>query len=316
MSARVPLAKLSLVYTRSDIHRAGHDSARRRLLVWGLGILLAAAIYFGAPDFFAWKHEISSSGGLYFVHRVVIPVPVFTQNDPRWTFQLLGPTFDTIGQAGCAVTSAAMVLSAYGVDTDPDRLNQYLTAHAGYTPNGWVYWEKAAEVAPGGQVEKAYEDLPSYALIDRNLLAGNPVIVRLKLRNGTTHFVVLLGKEGWNYLIQDPARDPSWGIYPLKDLTGSIEALRFYRVVPPHDVPIIVVPPPPLSPLVSPASNVPVNLSPNVVVPQLTVAPAEKQPAEQGSAQDNRPAAPLQNGVAPVQDPKPDDQPQADPSAK
>jgi hypothetical protein len=45
---------------------------------------------------------------------------------------------------------------------------------------------------------------------------------------------VLVGKEGWNYLIQDPARSPSWGIYPLKDLTDRIEALRFFRVVSAH----------------------------------------------------------------------------------
>jgi hypothetical protein len=230
----VPLAKLSLVYSRSEKHGPGQDVAHRRLLLWTAGVLVAAALYFGAPAFFGWKHTISSSGGRYFLHRVVIPVPVFTQDDPRWTFELLGPTFDTLGQAGCAVTSAAMVLSAYGVDTDPERLNQYLTTHGGYTENGWVYWEKAAEVAPGGQVEKAYEDQPSYALIDQNLLAGNPVIVRLTLQNGTTHFVVLVGKEGWNYLAQDPACSPSRGIYPLKDLTGRIEALRFYRVVPPH----------------------------------------------------------------------------------
>jgi hypothetical protein len=230
----VPLAKLSLVHTRGDVDRAVQDGARRRILLWGGGILIAVAIYFGVPTFFAWKHVISSSGGRYFLHRVVIPVPVFTQDDPRWTLELLGPTFDTVGQAGCAVTSAAMVLSAYGVDTDPDRLNLYLTTHNGYTDDGWVYWEKAAEVTPGGQVEKAYEDLPSYALIDRNLQMGNPVIVRLTLPNGHTHFVVLVGKEGWNYLVQDPARSPTYGVYPLKDLTNQIEALRFYRVVPAH----------------------------------------------------------------------------------
>jgi hypothetical protein len=235
MSANpVPLAKLSLVYTRSDVHRTERDATRRRWLLFGGALLLAAAIHFGVPAFLAWKHTISSRGGRYFVNRVVIPIPVFTQNDPRWTFQLLGPTDDTIGQAGCAITSAAMVLSAYGVDTDPDRLNQYLMTHGGYTETGWVYWEKAAEVAPGGQVEKAYEDLPSYALIDSNLLSGNPVIVRLTLRNGHTHFVVLVGKEGWNYLTRDPARSPSYGVYPLKDLTSRIEALRYFRVVPVH----------------------------------------------------------------------------------
>ena len=254
MSERVPLAKLSLVYTRTDAHRAGEEVTRRRLLLWILGLTIAAAIYFGVPAFFAWKHDISSSGGLYFVHRVALPVPVFTQDDPRWTLELLGPTFDTVGQTGCAITSAAMVLSAYGVDTDPSRLNQYLSTHAGYTENGWVYWEKAAEIAPGGQVEKAYEDLPSYALIDQNLLAGNPVIVRIKLHRGTTHFVVVAGKEGWNYLIQDPARPPSWGIYPLKDITSRIEALRFFRVVPAHWV---APPPPPPAPAALLAEPVP-----------------------------------------------------------
>src|ERR1700722_1157891 len=228
----VPLAKLSLVHTRGDVDRAVQDGARRRFLLWGGGILIAVAIYFGVPGFFAWKHVISSSGGYYFLHRVVIPVPVFTQDDPRWTLELLGPTFDTVGQAGCAVTSAAMVLSAYGVDTDPDRLNQYLLTHGGYTENGWVYWEKAAEVAPGGQVEKAYEDLPSYDLIDQNLLAGNPVIVRVTLHKGTTHFLVIVGKQGWKYPVQDPARPPDFGVYPLKRLVPNIDALRFFRVIP------------------------------------------------------------------------------------
>ena len=233
MSATVPLAKLSLVYSRHD-HRPERDTTIARILLWGGGVLVAGAIYFGIPAFLAWKHEVSSSGGLYFVHHVEIPVPIFSQNDPRWALELLGPTNDTVGQAGCAITSAAMVLSAYGVDTDPDRLNQYLTTNGGFTSNGWLYWEKAAQIAPGGQVEKAYEDLPSYALIDQNLLAGNPVIVRLKLHNGKTHFVVLLGKDGWDYLIQDPARIPAYGVYPLKELTDHIEALRFYRVVPAH----------------------------------------------------------------------------------
>jgi len=289
----VPLAKLSLVYSRGDVQRAAHGSAVRRTFVWSMGILIAAAIYWGAPALFAWKHVISSSGGRYFVHRIVIPVPEFAQNDPRWTFQLLGPTFDTMGQAGCAVTSAAMVLSAYGVDTDPDRLNQYLTTHAGYTPNGWLYWEKAAEVAPYGQVERAYEDLPSYDLIDRNLLDGNPVIIRLTLRNGTTHFVVVLGKDGWNYLIQDPARPADYGVYPLKYLTSRIEALRYFRVVAPHEV----TPPPPLIPV---PDNIPVNLSPDVPVPPLTVAPAVNPPVEQGNVNPNSPPTVPQGGIIPA----------------
>jgi Peptidase_C39 like family len=277
MPARtVPLAKLSLIYTRADTQRDGHETALRRVLLWSGALLLAALIYFGVPAFFSWKHVLSSSGGRYFLHRVVIPVPAMTQSDPRWALELLGPTFDTIGQAGCAITSASMVLSAYGVDIDPQRLNQYLNTHAGYTENGWVYWEKAAEVAPYGQVEKAYEDLPSYALIDENLLAGNPVIIRLTLPNGTTHFVVLLGKDGWDYLIQDPARPPGYGVYPLNKLTGRIEALRFFRIVPPHDVSRIIA---------------------NDVAPDVLALPATTSPPTTN-------AIPLTN-VVPVADPAP-----------
>lgn len=241
-STRIPLVVLSPAYHRRQNRAARRQMGlfRRRLILWLGGAAVGAGLYFGVPWFFAWKHTISSSGGRYFVHRVEIPVPVFEQDDPRWTFDLLGPTFNTLGQQGCAVTSAAMVLAAYGVDTDPQRLNQYLITHAGYMPNGWVYWEKAAEVAPGGQVEKAYEDLPSYVLIDENLARGNPVIVRLTLPNGTTHFVVVVGKQGWNYLIRDPARSLAWGVYPLKDITERIEALRFYRIVPPHVVNVLV----------------------------------------------------------------------------
>jgi len=246
----VPLARLSLVYRRKEDRRE-RSHVRGRIALWGAGVALAALLYFGVPAFWKWPHPISSSGGRYFIHRVVIPVPVFQQGDPRWTFDLLGPTEDTIGQTGCAVTSAAMDLSAYGVDTDPKRLNQYLNTHNGYTPNGWLYWEKAAEVAPFGQVEKAYEDLPSYGLIDQNLVAGNPVIIRLTLSNGTTHFVVVVGKDGWDYLIRDPARDPSWGVYPLKELTQHIEALRFFRVVPPS------IPSAPIIPQTTPTTPTP-----------------------------------------------------------
>lgn len=225
----VPLAKLSVVY-RSSLERS--TSPNRRLRVWTSGLILALALYLGVEGFWNWKHTLSSSGGRYFLQRVEIPVPAFAQDDPRWSLQLLGPTFDTVGQQGCALTSAAMVLAFYGIDTDPQRLNQFLTATGGYTPNGWIYWEKAADFVPG-RVEKAYEDLPTYALIDENLLAGNPVIVRLTLRSGENHFVVLVGKEGWDYLTRDPARDPAWGVYPLKELTPNIEALRFYRVLSP-----------------------------------------------------------------------------------
>lgn len=120
-----------------------------------------------------------------------------------------------------------MVLNFYGVKTDPQQLNWYLSANAGYTNEGWLYWERAADLAPN-RVRHVYEDLPSYFLIDWNLAKGNPVIVRLRFPSGMTHFVVIAGKNGFDYLICDPGSGASKGCYPLKELGTKIEALRFY----------------------------------------------------------------------------------------
>lgn len=211
---------------------------RRRLYVWLglLAVLLAGAIggalWWNAhprpPENWAQLGELEPSGGLLFKRRLEIPVPLFRQGDPQWRADLLGPTDGTIGAEGCALASAAMVLSYYGIDTDPHRLNEFLNGNEGYTPQGWIYWEKAAELAPD-RVKHVYEDAGSYKLIDENLLRRNPVIVKLKLASGTTHFVVIAGKEGYDYLTQDPGRGSGKGLYPLKELGSRIYGLRFYE---------------------------------------------------------------------------------------
>jgi hypothetical protein len=195
-----------------------------------LFLLLAGT---GVALWFAWdaKGQIEPRGGLPFLGRVELAVPSFRQNDERWGTDLLGPTDGTLGGEGCAVASAAMVLASYGIDTDPKRLNAFLQEKEGYTPQGWIYWEKAAELAPD-KVQHVYEDDASYRLIDTNLLRGNPVIVRMRMKNGITHFVVLAGKDGYDYLTRDPGHGAEKGLYPLKEIGSKIEALRFYKKIP------------------------------------------------------------------------------------
>lgn len=178
------------------------------------------------------RRPVAASGGLYFPARTEIAVPQFFQADPRWGGEALAATSGTLGEEGCAVSSAAMTLAGYGIDVDPGRLNAFLTAlPGGYTPEGWIYWEKAAEFDPAftDRLLPHYEDLPSYFLIDWNLIQGNPVIARLRYPSGVTHFVVICGKQGSDYLIRDPGRGGSKGVYPLRDFGSGIEAIRFYR---------------------------------------------------------------------------------------
>ena len=192
-----------------------------------VGVLAAFGIYEGG------KRPLPPSGGWYFFGRTELPVPLYLQSDPAWGHDQLGQSVHTMGQVGCAVTSTAMVMKFYGIDVDPGRLNVFLRDHAGYDENNDLIWEGPPVMAPD-KVRHVYEDLPSYYLIDSNLSRGNPVIVRLHLPSGWTHFVVVMGKQGFDYLIRDPSADGlRKGVYPLRELGSKIEALRYYEKLAP-----------------------------------------------------------------------------------
>ncbi|PYK19983.1 MAG: hypothetical protein DME55_03465 [Verrucomicrobia bacterium] len=55
--------------------------------------------------------------------------------------------------------------------------------------------------------------------------------MRVRLPNGITHFVVIAGKDGFDYLVQDPGGGSAKGLYPLRELGSDIEALRFYEPI-------------------------------------------------------------------------------------
>lgn len=174
------------------------------------------------------RGPIPASGGEYFAEPVLFEVPHFFQHDSRWAAEPLGPTNSTLGREGCAVACGAMLLNFYGADTDPSRLNKFLIAHPrGYTQNGWLWWEDAADLT-GQAIVHAYESKPSYHLIDANLKAGNPVIARVTFPSGVTHFVVIVGKEGYDYLASDPGMGGKKGVYPLREIGLPIDGLRFY----------------------------------------------------------------------------------------
>jgi len=199
---------------------------RRYLLL----VALSAAMVLIAASVLNWwiPRVIEARGGLFFVVPVELDVPLHRQHDPAWAGDHLGPTLGTLGAEGCAVACASMVLAYHGADVDPGRLNAFVHENDGYTPQGWIYWEAAAEYPPA-ELMKAYEDRPSYAMIDWNLIRGRPSIVRVRLPSGITHFVVIMGKRGHEYLIRDPAA-PEGEEEPiaLTRYERPIEALRYY----------------------------------------------------------------------------------------
>lgn len=193
-------------------------------------VLLFMAVNFDPVVHAEGDGTIPSTGGQYFDRRVEIPVPVFAQDDPRWGNVRLGPSRDTLGDQGCAVTSAAMVVAFYGVKTDPQQLNSFLTKAGGLSDDGLIQWSRVPAIAPS-HLELAYNGYASYELIDSNLLTENPVIAIIHLRDGAYHFVVIVGKQGRNYLIRDPAASVFRRPYPLSDLTDRIDGICFFRTI-------------------------------------------------------------------------------------
>jgi hypothetical protein len=206
--------------------------ALKRGLPFIIFLVLLLVVVLAVHIDWTWKRKLSPRGGRYFFHRLELAVPSFRQSDERWRDDPLAglAANGTLGGEGCAVAAVAMVFKFYGVDTDPQQLNWFLTSVGGYTERGWIYWERAAWFAPN-RVRHVYEDLASYQLIDSNLASGNPVIVRVRLRSGVTHFVVIAGKDGFDYLVRDPGAGSAKGFYALRELGSDIEALRFYQPV-------------------------------------------------------------------------------------
>ena len=130
-------------------------------------------------------------------------MPIHLQGDPRWGGELLGGSGEPLRAAGCVVCCLSMALAHHGVEIDPGALNRELTRLDGFTPRGWVKWE-ALEPASGGKARVRIPDEPTSDNILDALRARNPVIVKVMLRSGVPHWVLVVGWRGTDYLVRDP----------------------------------------------------------------------------------------------------------------
>jgi Peptidase_C39 like family len=119
-------------------------------------------------------------------------IAVMGQQDPAWAGAPLGSSAtDTIGSAGCAITSVTMMLRYYGMNTDPGAFNAWLTTNGGYAFDDQLIWD-AVTTYSGGRVAFSGWTGPDPGLIDSELDAGRPVVAEVRL-GGNQHFVLLTG---------------------------------------------------------------------------------------------------------------------------
>ena len=134
-----------------------------------------------------------------------------SQQDPQWKSDILGfgDKGDTIGYVGCALTSVAMLLSGYGYPETPKTLNQKLKNVQGFASAG-IRWGAVSQIYPHVNLKAFIPCSTSDAplnLIDAAIAAGQPAIVQVDHSNAPgiqTHWVVLYGKKGDDYLMLDP----------------------------------------------------------------------------------------------------------------
>ena len=133
-----------------------------------------------------------------------ISVPVIGQQAGAWAGMPLGTSAtDTIGSAGCAVTSVAMMLRYYGVNTDPAAFNAWLTANGGYAFDDQLIWS-AVTTYSGGRIAFSAWTGPDLGLIQNELDSDRPVVAEVRL-NGNQHFVLITGYSApGGLVINDP----------------------------------------------------------------------------------------------------------------
>ncbi len=137
-------------------------------------------------------------------------VPAYSQYDPKWAGDQLGPDRGggTLGGAGCAVTCAAMMATSVGCNVTPGGLNTWLGENGGFFaegqkgPRNLLYWHKVCDFCPLLEWERAYRwhDCPAVMEVVRLALEHGPTIAEVDFdycdRDVDQHFVVLVGFAG------------------------------------------------------------------------------------------------------------------------
>ncbi|MCS7024397.1 MAG: peptidoglycan-binding protein [Bryobacteraceae bacterium] len=165
-------------------------------------------------------------------------VPFFTQFDCAWGARNLGNANRTLAQAGCAISSIAMVLKFYGRDMDPGKLDAYLDANQGYVGN-CVVWDKAFKAGEKAGSPKLKVTQSNYTnqqhfseVLDTRLAKNWPTVAQVDYGtdNDTSgdHFVVVVGRsqDGY-YIINDPGTSSGNGAAnPTQSITQLGKSTR------------------------------------------------------------------------------------------
>lgn len=162
------------------------------------------------------------------------PQLYYSQRDSRWNYVPLGNSIYNVGNAGCAVTSVAML-----TNHNPGELTDYLNRVSGFTSDGRLYWAKAAIDGLKFIQYHVWDNVKADLEIVKRCLSANPCPVKVDFHPGgknDSHFVLALEftEDGKDLYIADPwdgQRKKLLETYAAADwdLARAIYALAEYR---------------------------------------------------------------------------------------
>jgi hypothetical protein len=139
----------------------------------------------------------------------------YNQRDSQWGNMGLGGNSYSVAEFGCLVSSVSMISTHYGKNLKPSDIASLPGAFVRGT--GYLLWQFNVNGV------KVTISSSSKANLDSELNAGRPVIAGLY--GGPDHFIVILRKEGNNYIMHDPFLEngsarPLTDKYNVSDITS------------------------------------------------------------------------------------------------
>ncbi len=139
----------------------------------------------------------------------------YNQRDSQWGNIGMGGSSYNVANYGCLISSVSMIASHYGKSIKPSDIAISPTA---FVPNTGYLYHSFSVNGISVSVSNA-----SKSILDNELAAGRPVIAGLY--SGPDHFIVILKKEGNNYIMHDPFMEngssrPLTDKYNVSDITS------------------------------------------------------------------------------------------------
>lgn len=166
---------------------------------------------------------IAATGGVSDLDGTISGITAWRQDDPTWGREPLGGSGESMAAVGCTITSTAMALKSLGHSFTPLDVCRGLKAQAGFTPQGHLIWSAQGKLTDGA-VRVEFPAL-THANIDNTLRQKNPVITKIMLGGDIPHWVLIVGKQGAEYLAFDPL-NPSNAVVRVSTLSPTIHAIR------------------------------------------------------------------------------------------